>query len=112
MQTHLAHVDGVMLGRAAYHNPYILAAVDPTFYAATMPIPTRQDILQRLNAYVETELQQGQKLHHISRHLHGLYFAQPQAKQWRRHLNQLSQTDQPQQAWKQLIKNLTFLLIY
>lgn len=68
---HLAQVDGVMLGRAAYHDPYLLAQIETALYGE--PLPTRETVLARLRVYVEAELARGTALKHISRHLLGLY---------------------------------------
>lgn len=86
--THLESVDGVMLGREAYHNPYILAGVDARFYAATQRPPSRDIIIRRMLPYIETELNAGTALKHITRHMLGLYQGVPGARAWRRHLSQ------------------------
>ncbi len=83
---HLEHVDGVMLGRAAYQNPYLLADVDARFYADPAPAPSRLEIVERLLPYVERELASGTALKHIARHILGLFQGQPRARAWRRHL--------------------------
>jgi tRNA-dihydrouridine synthase A len=85
-RTHLAHVDGVMLGRAAYHNPYLLAAVDREFFDHHAAIPGREAIVARMRPYIERELQRGTALKHITRHMLGLYQGVPGARAWRRHL--------------------------
>jgi tRNA-dihydrouridine synthase A len=86
--THLESVDGVMLGREAYHNPYILAGVDARFYGATQQPPTRETIIRNMRPYIEMELAAGTALKHITRHLLGLYHGVPGARAWRRHLSQ------------------------
>ena len=86
-RTHLAHVDGVMLGRAAYHNPYLLAAVDREFFDHHAAIPGREAIVARMRPYIERELQRGTALKHITRHMLGLYQGVPGARAWRRHLS-------------------------
>ncbi|HET6554807.1 MAG TPA: tRNA dihydrouridine(20/20a) synthase DusA [Dyella sp.] len=86
VQAHLAHVDGVMLGRAAYHDPYVLAYVEAALYGE--PLPSRDDVLMRLRPYVEAELARGTALKHISRHLLGLYQGEPGARSFRRHLSE------------------------
>jgi len=85
--THLDSVDGVMLGREAYHNPYILAGVDMRFFGATQQPPSREMIIHRMLAYIETELNAGTALKHITRHMLGLYHGIPGARAWRRHLS-------------------------
>ncbi len=64
-ETHLKAVDGVMLGRAAYQNPYLLANVDTRFYDSTQPVISRLEIIERLLPYVERELSNGAALKHI-----------------------------------------------
>jgi tRNA-dihydrouridine synthase A len=83
---HLQELDGVMLGRAAYQNPYLLAQVDSRFYGATAPVPTRHEVIEQLLPYVEHELMGGVALKHITRHILGLFQGQPGARAWRRFL--------------------------
>jgi tRNA-dihydrouridine synthase A len=85
---HLNHVDGVMLGRAAYQTPYLLAGVDREFFDATAPVVTRADALERLLPYVEDHLGQGGRLNNITRHILGLYHGRPRARAFRRHLSE------------------------
>ncbi len=84
----LQFVDGVMIGREAYHNPWILAEADRRFYQDEHPIPSRHQILEQLMPFVEHELGQGVKLHQITRHILGLFQGQPGARAWRRHLSE------------------------
>ena len=86
-EVHLGQVDGVMLGRAAYHNPAILAAVDHRFYGAERPSVSRDDVIYRMVGYVEQEVAAGTRLHQITRHMLGLYLGQPGARAFRRHLS-------------------------
>ncbi|MDO1528413.1 tRNA dihydrouridine(20/20a) synthase DusA [Fulvimonas sp. R45] len=83
---HLEHVDGVMLGRAAYHDPYLLARLESALYGE--PLPAREDVLRRLRPYVEAELARGTALKHIIRHLLGLYQGEPGARGFRRLLSE------------------------
>ena len=85
---HLTKVDGVMLGRAAYQNPYILADVDQRYFFSSEPRPTRAAIIEELLPYIDARLRQGVRLNQITRHILGLYQSVPGAKQWRRHLSQ------------------------
>ena len=87
-QQHLRQVDGVMLGREVYHNPYLLARVDHLLYGDSHAVPTREEIIRSLYPYVEEHLQQGLYLKHITRHLLGLYQGETGAKAWRRVLSQ------------------------
>jgi tRNA-dihydrouridine synthase A len=90
---HLEHVDGVMMGRAAYQTPYILAEVDRRFFAATVPVPPRADVLERLIPHVERHLAAGGRLNNVARHVLGLYHGQPHARAFRRHLSELAVKD-------------------
>jgi tRNA-dihydrouridine synthase A len=87
VEQQLHHVDGVMIGREAYHNPYLLAEVDHRFYGDTAPAPTRLEVLQRFESYVKRELSKGTALHHLTRHILGLLRGQPGARQWRQYLS-------------------------
>jgi tRNA-dihydrouridine synthase A len=87
-ERHLRHVDGVMLGREAYENPYLLAQVDARLFGAGAPPPSRAEALLRLRPYVERELAGGVSLMHISRHLLGLYRGQPGGRAFRRLLSE------------------------
>jgi len=90
---HLLHVDGVMLGRAAYHDPYVLARVEHALYGT--PLPVREDVLARMRPYVEAELQGGTtKLKHVTRHLLGLYQGLPGARAFRRDLSERAHRDE------------------
>ncbi|HTV27565.1 MAG TPA: tRNA dihydrouridine(20/20a) synthase DusA [Xanthobacteraceae bacterium] len=83
---HLAHVDGVMIGRAAYQEPWRLLAVDPIFFGEEPRFASPRDAAMALIPYIERELEQGARLHSITRHLHGLFRGVPGARAYRRHL--------------------------
>jgi len=85
---HLDNVDGVMIGREAYHNPYMLALVDRDIFASESTPLSRVEIAEQMLPYVERHISKGGKLQHISRHILGLFHAQPNGKQWRRHLSE------------------------
>ena len=85
---HLRVFDGVMIGRAAYHNPYLLADADRRFFGATAPAPTRQAIIADLLPYLQRELDRGVRLHAMTRHLLGLFHGQPGGRIWRRQLGE------------------------
>jgi tRNA-dihydrouridine synthase A len=87
-ERHLLAVDGVMLGRSAYHNPYILAEVDRRLFRARDPAPSREEVVQRMLPYIERELNQGSPLKHHTRHMLGLFQGIPGARHWRRHLSE------------------------
>ncbi len=84
----LAHLDGVMLGREAYQNPFALAEWERSLYGSAEPLPERAEIVRRLLPYVERELGDGTPLRAISRHILGLFNDQPGARAWRRHLSE------------------------
>jgi tRNA-dihydrouridine synthase A len=86
VRSHLDQVDGVMLGRAAYHDPYLLAAIETALYGE--PLPTRDEVVRQLRPYVEAELARGTALKHISRHLLGLYQGEPGARAFRRTISE------------------------
>ncbi len=83
---HLAHVDGVMLGRAAYHDPWRLLAVDPDLFGENAPQTDMKDAIAALTPYIEDQLAQGLRLHAIARHLVGAFHGVPGARAFRRHL--------------------------
>jgi tRNA-dihydrouridine synthase A len=83
---HLKHVDGVMMGRAAYQEPWRLLQVDPLVFGEAAPHPTVKSAAAALIPYIEKEMASGAKLHAIVRHLHGLFHAVPGARAYRRHL--------------------------
>jgi tRNA-dihydrouridine synthase A len=87
-EAHLARVDGVMLGRAAYQDPYLLATVDGRFFGAADPVPTRADVLRRLLPYAERHLAAGGRLNNITRHVLGLYHGRPRGRAFRRYLSE------------------------
>ena len=87
-EEHLRHVDGVMLGRAAYHDPYLLSEVDRRLFDSPTPVSSRAAIVERLLPYIEREMQRGATLHHITRHILGLYQGEPGARRFRRTLSE------------------------
>ena len=86
--THLAHVDGVMLGRAPYKNPYLLAGVDQTLFGDTHAAPGRAAVVEALIPYAERLVAKGTPLHALTRHVMGLFQSQPGGRIWRRHLSE------------------------
>jgi len=83
---HLAHVDGVMLGRAAYQEPWRLMAVDPELFGERAAFLNMREVLEAMTPYIESELSQGTRLHSITRHFLGAFRAVPGARAFRRHL--------------------------
>ena len=84
----LQRVDGVMIGRAAYENPYLLADADRRFFGSDTPLPSRHQVIRAFLPYVENQLQQGTPLHCMTRHVLGLFQGIPGARAWRRHLSE------------------------
>ena len=80
-------VDGVMIGREVYHNPYLLIEVDKTFYQQESQLKTRHEIVQALMPYIQNQLAEGERLHSITRHILGLFHGVKGARAWRRHLS-------------------------
>ena len=85
-KSHCAQVDGVMIGRAAYHDPYVLARLEQAMFGT--PPPAREDVLARLAPYITAQLAGGEALHHIARHVLGLYLGEPGARAFRRYLSE------------------------
>ncbi|QWG20243.1 tRNA dihydrouridine(20/20a) synthase DusA [Bradyrhizobium sediminis] len=83
---HLDHVDGVMLGRAAYHEPWRLLAADPELFGEAAPYATMKDVFEAMIPYIEDQLAQGTRLHSMTRHLVGAFHGVPGARAFRRHL--------------------------
>jgi tRNA-dihydrouridine synthase A len=84
---HLSHVDGLMLGRTAYHHPWDLTEVDPLFEGVAAPVATRREAVEEMLPYIAEHVAQGQPLHRITRHMLGLYHGQPGGRIWRQVLS-------------------------
>ena len=84
---HLKRVDGVMVGREAYQNPWSLARVDEILFDCAPDLKSRFDVLERYKIYMDTQLQKGVPLKRLARHLLGLFQGQPGARIWRRALS-------------------------
>ncbi len=84
---HLAHVDGVMLGRTAYQNAAILSEIDQRFYGAPAAEPDWNDLRDRMMAYAERHIANGGRLQHIARHMVGLFTGLPGARRYRQILS-------------------------
>lgn len=87
IDAHLRHVDGVMVGREAYHHPYLMSAWDARYYADPVAPRTRREVVEALIPYVERMLTEGHKVRNIARHVLGLFQGMPGARQWRRTLS-------------------------
>jgi tRNA-dihydrouridine synthase A len=94
IDAHLQHVDGVMLGREAYHNPYLMAAFDARYYGDDRPVKSRAEVLRAMQPYIRDQLAQfgsgaggGLKLNSITRHMLGLMTGMPGARAFRQTLS-------------------------
>jgi tRNA-dihydrouridine synthase A len=87
-QQHLQYVDGVMIGREAYSNPYCLSEVDTLFYADERSPLSRDKVLSAYIDYASSQIEQGVRLNQLTRHAVGLYHGQPKSRLWRRYLSE------------------------
>jgi tRNA-dihydrouridine synthase A len=86
---HLDHVDGVMIGRQAYHDPFLLTEIEKQHYGGgKWQPPSRRQIIQNMIPYIERQMSEGVALNRMTRHLLGLFAGQPGARAWRRHLSE------------------------
>jgi tRNA-dihydrouridine synthase A len=85
---HLQHVDGVMIGREAYQNPYFLASFDKRYYGVSDAAPERREVVTRILPYIDREMRRGVPLKSITRHMLGLFQGRPGARAWRRHISE------------------------
>ena len=87
IKSHLTKTDGVMIGRAAYHTPYLLAEIEKEIFN-NEDIPSRQEVIENLIPYVREELKKGTRLNQIMRHTLGLFHGQAGASYWKRYLSE------------------------
>lgn len=87
-QMHVQHVDGVMVGREAYHNPWVLAQVDAQLYGTSTAVDDRKAIVEAFLPYVQQQLEQGIPLGHMTRHILGIFQGMAGARAWRRHISE------------------------
>ena len=92
---HLQHVDGVMIGREVYANPYILAEIDKRYYQDDTPVLTREEIVAAMQTYIDRQDAPYFKPWHAVRHMLGLFQGQPGGRVWRRYLSQNGTGKQP-----------------
>ncbi len=102
---HHVQLDGVMIGREAYHNPYLFAEVDQLFFADAHKIPSRHDVVEQYIEYIDQQIAQGVRLNHLTRHILGIFQGIPGAREWRRYISQnayksAANTDVVRQALK------------
>lgn len=83
----LEHIDGVMIGRQAYHQPYFLAELEQHFNP-DRPMPSRADVVERILPYIDQVVEQGLSLNSVTRHMLGLFAGQPGARMWRRFISE------------------------
>lgn len=88
VRRHLEQVDGVMMGREAYRNPYLLSDADALIFEDEHFVPSRHEIVEQVIPYVESEVNLGVPLTRITRHLLGLFQGRPRARSWRRHISE------------------------
>jgi len=86
IKNHLKETDGVMIGRAAYHTPYLLADIEKNIFK-NENIPSRQEVIENLIPYIKDELKKGTRLNQIMRHTIGLFHGQSGASYWKRYLS-------------------------
>ena len=87
IKLHLKKTDGVMIGRAAYHTPYILAEIEKEIFN-NKNVPSRQDVIEQLIPYIKDEIKKGTRLNQIMRHTLGLFHGQTGASYWKRYLSE------------------------
>ena len=87
IKPHLEKTDGVMIGRAAYHTPYLLADIEKEIFNNDN-VPSRQHVIEKLIPYVKEELKKGTRLNQIMRHTLGLFHGQTGASYWKRYLSE------------------------
>jgi tRNA-dihydrouridine synthase A len=83
-RAHLSHVDGIMLGRAAYQNPELLLGIDPALFGEPAPVADSFEAIEAFMAVIARGLQRGERLHDYTRHLHGVFAGRPGARAYRR----------------------------
>ena len=88
MKTHLQHLDGVMVGREAYNNPFIISQVDAELCGEESANLTRNQVAEMMLPYIEQHLKQGGRLNHVTRHIIGLFQGIPGSRGWRRYLSE------------------------
>jgi tRNA-dihydrouridine synthase A len=85
---HLDKVDGVMMGRAIYNDPYLLAEADKVLFGDDHPVPTRHQVIEQMLPYIEQRMTEGRPVKSITRHMLGLFQGQQGARAWRRHISE------------------------
>lgn len=107
MERQLDSLDGVMVGREAYHNPYLLAEVDRRFYADDAPVRSRIEVLEALRPYIAEHIARGGAMHHVTRHILGLFQGLPGARHFRRQLStEIHRTEHPLAFYDRLVEDM------
>jgi len=88
VEGHLQHFHGVMLGREAYHNPYLLALLHQRIVAPDWELPDREAVIGQFTAYARVRISEGYRLRNMVRHIQGLYAGRPNVRSWRRFLSE------------------------
>lgn len=88
IQNHLKYVDGCMLGRAVYNNLYLIGEIEKNFFNHNFEIPSRNQVVNLAFLYLEDQASHNKSVTQIIKHLHGLYFGEPNSKKWRLMLNE------------------------
>ena len=101
---HLNHVDAVMIGRAAYDNPWLFARADSRIFGEPDPIQSRQEALVAFLPYAEQHCANGGRLHHLARHLHHLFHSCSGSRSWKRHLSAIG--SRPEATAGELLQGL------
>ncbi len=86
IKNHLSKVDGVMLGRAIYHSPYLLAEIEKDIFK-NENVPSRTDVMENLIPYIQEQTSKGVQLNHIMRHTIGLFHGQNGSRSWKQYLS-------------------------
>lgn len=108
MAEQLQVLDGVMVGREAYHNPYLLAEVDQRFYGDTHTAPDRIAVMAAMRGYIARHIASGGLMNHVTRHMLGLFQGLPGARHFRRQLSSaIHQTDDPLALYDQLLTDMS-----
>jgi tRNA-dihydrouridine synthase A len=88
VQTHLETFDGVMIGREAYSNPYLLAQIEQAVFNPDWNLPVREQVIEEYAHYVRSRLAEGHRLRSMVKHVQGLYAGLPRVRSWRRYLSE------------------------
>ncbi|WP_416240458.1 tRNA dihydrouridine(20/20a) synthase DusA [Methylophaga sp. OBS3] len=107
-EEHLVHINGVMIGRAIYHQPYLLAEADKRLFADEHAVLSEHEIVEQMLPYIEQRMREGRPLKSITRHMLGMFQGKPGARRWRRYLSENAHlkgadTDVIRQALKLLV---------